>query len=419
MKKNKGKFQSLAEAGAMLKQLGNKLSGTNSEKPVPTPTKPTAPSVIHDNFEQEMIQKAAVAAKDQHVPTSTPSGRKGTQFEKRGTKTSKSQATKQKIKLPGFKKAWAQLRASEAATEAAKAAQAAEVKKADAQEKQALLDRNKNREAIFQKLRKVIAESTPVIEARPTAVCANTQKTCETAIERGAIAFPPALQQDDDGVIVGFDFGTSSLKLAVRQPYTAGDPVVAMPAPAELQSGSHPYLWQTVIWFEPKTGRFSLLPSQGYEAIDGFKTGIIGGHSGERVRPDLPVTRREAAIAFITLHLAHFLGWYLDELPLGPRASSNILSINIGIPVAAQDDHRSSSVFRRIVAAAHHLVPLAANLHLENVREAFQNISDELPPAYQLIPELTAAIAGYAADPTSQPGSHMLVDVGALSLIHI
>jgi hypothetical protein len=39
-----------------------------------------------------------------------------------------------------------------------------------------------------------------------------------------------------------------------------------------------------------------------------------------------------------------------------------------------------------------------------------------LPPGFDLVPELAAAIAGYAADPTTPSGPHILVDVGAATL---
>jgi hypothetical protein len=50
------------------------------------------------------------------------------------------------------------------------------------------------------------------------------------------------------------------------------------------------------------------------------------------------------------------------------------------------------------------------------VREAHQKSSAHCPAGWELVPELTAAIAGYAADPTSQSGAHVLIDVGASTL---
>jgi hypothetical protein len=273
----------------------------------------------------------------------------------------------------------------------------------------------------IKRIRDIVGNLSPAIEKRTTAISDDTAQRISRAISVGAERFAQNPERDvDGGFIVGFDFGTSSLKLAVRQPYQAGDRegknVVAMPAPAELRSGNHPYLWQTVIWFDPGSECFSLFPKPGSIALEGFKTGIIGGRGGERVVPDVPVTRSEAAIAFIAMQLAHFFGWYAEERPLKEIGGDRHLSINIGIPVAAHDDERSYKVFQHIVDAARVLVSESGELSLSKVRSAHQKSSNKLPYGWEIIAELTAAIAGYAADSTSQPGSHVLIDVGASTL---
>ena len=160
----------------------------------------------------------------------------------------------------------------------------------------------------------------------------------------------------------------------------------------------------------------SLVPFKNATALEGFKTGIVGGADGERVLPDLLITRAEAATAFLALHIAHMFGWYNHARPLGSIGSDKFLAINIGIPVATQDDPRAFSTFKRIVNAAQMLAADAANLTHTSVRAIYNGASDTLPPGYSLIPELAAAIAGYATEPTSQSGAHILVDVGASTL---
>jgi hypothetical protein len=115
------------------------------------------------------------------------------------------------------------------------------------------------------------------------------------------------------------------------------------------------------------------------------------------------------------MQIAHFLGWYSIAKPLA-EGGDRFLSINIGIPVAAHDDEKAFKTFRHIVCAAQSLVGRAGTLSLGNVREAHQKSSAHCPAGWELVPELTAAIAGYAADPTSQSGAHVLIDVGASTL---
>ena len=264
-------------------------------------------------------------------------------------------------------------------------------------------------------VRKIFAELPPPIETRPRSVQAVTRAPVENAIARGAALFARRPTPDHSGYIIGCDFGTSCVKIVVRQPYSASDPA-ARPAPSSLQSRGHPYLWQTVVWFDPQSEQFSLLPGKGAVALEGFKAGILAGEGGKRVVPELLVTRREAAAAFLALQLSHCLGWYDIERPLGEQGADHFLAINVGIPVAAQDDARTYRDFNHVLCAVGALISEATALTHNKVRAAFQVPMDELPNGFDLVPELAAAISGYANEPYARDGSHMMIDVGASTL---
>ncbi|WP_070156233.1 hypothetical protein [Sphingobium phenoxybenzoativorans] len=269
---------------------------------------------------------------------------------------------------------------------------------------------------LIERIRVLFGEAPPPIEARPQRALPWVRTGVEECIAFGAEVIRAKPEPDHSGYIIGCDFGTSSIKLAVRQPYRAGNPTAARPAPNLLQSNRHPYLWQSVIWFSPDTQEFSLLPGKGKVALEGFKAGILAGGGGKRILPDLAVTRNEAAAAFLALQLAHCLGWYGKTLPLGGDAARNVLAINIGIPVAAQDDTKTYRDFRHIVSAARALMPHATCLTHSKVRECYQASTHDLPAGFDLVPELTAAISGYANEPFARDGAHILIDVGASTL---
>ena len=278
-------------------------------------------------------------------------------------------------------------------------------------------DPDAERRTVFERIRELIGKAPPHVEDRPDEVSKEARRSIRKSIETGAQAYGRASFRDlDNGFIVGFDFGTSSLKLAVRQPYRAGPSLAIMPALDKLRSGGHSYLWQTVLWFNPATETFSLCPDTGCIVLEGFKVGILAGRSGDRVRAELPVTKIEAATAFVTLQLANFFGWYHAKRPLGEAAGDRHLAINMGIPVASQDDEKTYRVFRHILAAAHALLPVAGELSLLRLRQKLAQSGGVLPDGWHLVPELTAAIAGYAALKTAQDGAHILVDVGASTL---
>lgn len=256
-------------------------------------------------------------------------------------------------------------------------------------------------------------------EERPSNVSDATRLQIAEAVTRGAEIWATDPMPDlDNGFIVGLDFGTSAVKLAVRQPYISGDPVRALETPADLQSRAqpHPYLWPTVVWFNPADGRFQLVPSEGAIALDGFKSGLIAGKGKEPANPLVAVSRAEACVAFLALQLTYFLGRYAIVRPLGEVGGEHFLSINIGVPVHSMAQRDVVSAFARVVAAAVSACPMTPYLTLADVHHAHTVAQPVLPPGFELVPELTAAIAGYVAEPTARSGQHMLVDVGAATL---
>lgn len=274
------------------------------------------------------------------------------------------------------------------------------------------------RHAAARQVRAAVEAALPTIDhPRPISVSTQTAEQVQAAVEYGAAILDQRPEPDPDrGFIIGLDFGTSSVKLAVRQPYQAEDPLAALLTPVELRSDDHPYLWQSVVWFCPDTQAFSLVPIPGALPLDGFKAGLISGHANAPASRQCDVTRGEATTAFLALMLAYTLGRYAQTRPLGPIGGDHFLLANVGIPVSAVDDLATRAAFSRVIAASHSLTPYAARLNLEDVRCALRDSGPHLPPGFELVPELTAAIAGYAADPTARGGAHMLVDVGASTL---
>jgi hypothetical protein len=261
-----------------------------------------------------------------------------------------------------------------------------------------------------------MAAAAPRVEERPNRVSDETAHSIGRAIVRGAQILSDRPEPDMRGYIVGFDLGTSSVKFAYRQPYMAGDPVRSSPVVPELRSFEHPCLWQTVLWFEPESKRFSLLPTQQSIPIDGFKSGLIRSDGKAWASAGVHVSKAEAMVAYMAMMIAYMIGNYDLTRPLGARAADHFLSINMGIPVAACDDQASIRTYEKMLSAAHDLTSVAHELTLADVRTTYSNARAEKRAGFEIIPELTAAIAGYAANPTAPDGAHILVDVGASTL---
>lgn len=270
------------------------------------------------------------------------------------------------------------------------------------------------------RVREVVAAAFPAIdETRPERVSESTAAAVKKAVALGSQILAARPGPDlDTGFIVGVDFGTSAVKLAVAQPYQAGDPVRALTTPICLRSAdtAHPHLWPTAVWFSTETGSFSLIPGPGSIPLDGFKAGLISKLGNHKAHPTIDVTRAEACAAFLALQLAHLFGQYALKKPLGAIGGGHFLSVNIGVPVDSMDRRDVVEAFKRVVQAAHALAAHAVYLDLASVRRAVAAATPELPAGFDLVPELAAAVAGYAADPTTPSGPHILVDVGAATL---
>jgi hypothetical protein len=272
------------------------------------------------------------------------------------------------------------------------------------------------RKEVAERLKTQLAKVSPVVEARPAQVSDGTRQAVHDAIERGARIWAARPDADADGYIIGLDVGTSAVKCAYRQPYRAGDPVKCLTVPSELRSFAHPCLWQTALWHHPEFQTFDLIPSDGAVVLEGFKSGLIADQGRSLVRHGIDVSQAEAMTAFIALKLAYALGAYDLQRPLGKGGADHYLSINIGVPVAAHDDRVTRGVYERVVVAARELASISTQMTLADVRGSFARAQATPLNDIHLIPELVAAMSGYASDPTSPRGAHMLVDVGASTL---
>ncbi len=245
-------------------------------------------------------------------------------------------------------------------------------------------------------------------ERAPGDVDRGTRAVVEELIALGASASRTIVDPDADGYI-GHDFGTSTTKAVVRWPYDRALGASAVAVPAGWCSGGVPHLWPTILWFDPPSGRFSLLPGDGLMPLAGFKAALIEGR-GHRMCCGSPVTMAEAATAFLAMHLAYVLGTIARERP-----SARVSAVNVGVPVAARADERVFGVFADVVAAATRLIADAASLSLDAVRIA-RALSDAPLLPFDLHTELAGAIAGYCSGPRYHRGAHMIIDCGSATL---
>lgn len=257
-----------------------------------------------------------------------------------------------------------------------------------------------------------------VAEARPKLMSAKTARDLHSRIARGSAILRDRPDPDPNGFIIGMDFGTSSTKIIVHQPFTAGDPTKALPVPIELRSGGLEHLWQTAIWFDPNAKTFTLFPAVGTLVIDGFKASLIQGLGGQSDACGVP--RCLAAVAYLGLLFAYVVGYFDEEQPLGWTEANHYAALHLGAPVASADDAKIRPEFQRIAAAAKLIAQHDGSISLDVVEKAYRGASPQTvgddKSGLRLFSELEGVIAGYIATPDQRPGAHMVVDVGASTL---
>lgn len=209
-----------------------------------------------------------------------------------------------------------------------------------------------------------------------------------------------------DGYI-GYDFGTSSTKVAVRWPFDGSLMPFAVPVPSSWQSGGSPHLWPTTVFYCEKTGEFSLIPAPGSIRLEGFKAAIISGLA-DRMMPGCGITYAQAAIAFVAMHAAYVLGSIRQR-----DAAALVSCFNIAVPVVAVK--REAKRFNSILSAAMSLVSVADRLTLDLIKQAVSESRGALIP-FEVHAELVGAIAGYRETPSRKYGPHMLIDCGSATL---
>jgi hypothetical protein len=214
-------------------------------------------------------------------------------------------------------------------------------------------------------------------------------------------------------IVLGIDFGTSSTKRIGRLPYEVGAMAYAIPVPDEAQAEHHPYLWVTRLWHTPD-GRFSLAAVVGARECRSIKAGLLS-HTAAALRHE--ASAAELATAFLALQLREATQWLRQELqPILSRGGA-IWSYNFGFPAASLDQSVLRRAYENCIAAAVALLANQDEVTLATVRATLASTALDTSALLEnahaaLIPEIAAAVAGFAQSTQQENGLYALVDIG-------
>lgn len=252
------------------------------------------------------------------------------------------------------------------------------------------------------------AEQGRISVSKPTSVSSATAGTVAAAVGSGAAMAKAGLPLGEGGYVIGYDLGTSSTKVVLRQPFNPAVPAFAVAVPDEMRSTGLPHLWPTALWVG-EDGSLRLLPAPGFTMIDGFKAALLNGNA-HRYCVGGVMTYAEATVGFLTMHVAYVLGASYAQCS---GEDFRVEALHVGMPVAGlkRDDGK---LFSWLLTAAMSLLGEADALTVERVRSVMKTAEQEALP-FRLFPELVGLVSGYSKG-GARPGAHMIIDCGAATL---
>lgn len=224
---------------------------------------------------------------------------------------------------------------------------------------------------------------------------------------------------DERQIVLGLDFGTSSVKVVV------GDPALGKAFAVPFRDGYDlaRYLLPTRLY--ETSGTFSL--NAGDTIHRDLKLSLLAN-------PDEPVLRQRV-IAFLALVIRHVRGWLLTEHREVYQRTRLFWKLAIGLPVAHLLNDELQRTFYDVAQIAW-LTSITTSINLESIRtaECRQNLLRDTPEnatedediEVSVVPEIAAQIYGFVNSSRfnrRDPNIYLMVDVGAgsvdSSLFHV
>ena len=208
-------------------------------------------------------------------------------------------------------------------------------------------------------------------------------------------------------LVVGLDFGTSCTKAVIRSPFASRSRTTAVRWRGGNADGSY------------------LLPTVLYETGVGFElecSGVVRStHDALKIdlmnNPGSRETRARAA-AYLGLALQAARQWFFDSEHDVYERFRLRWALNLGIPSAGYDDGRVREAFCAVARAAWWLSLRSDRPTLNEAIGAFTDAESGRDSLEQVavVPEIAAAVVGYARSKHRREGLHVMVDVGASTI---
>lgn len=235
--------------------------------------------------------------------------------------------------------------------------------------------------------------------------------------------------KDERDIVIGFDFGTSSSKIIIRDSVLQN--AYAIPFNS-LACPFNQYLIPTSIYIN-KHGQYSITPG-GYSSRD-LKINLMEAPTKKIVSTKnnkITITAAEFGAAYIALVIQYARDWFLQQTESIYKNTNIHWHVNIGIPSKDYSDQKLKQIFRVIVMAAWKVSRNSSPITIRIVKECLKHANKHLktkgksindsdledslwlhPDYVNTHPEVIMEVVGYTRSPSRANGLHLLVDIGA------
>jgi hypothetical protein len=233
--------------------------------------------------------------------------------------------------------------------------------------------------------------------------------------------------ENEVDIVIGFDFGTSSSKIVIRD--FGRQTAYAVPF-GRLACNHNQYLIPTQIFISDK-GKLSLY--EGKYSFRKLKTRLLDSHD-KPIFKSSKIGPQELAAAYMGLVIRLARAWFLKHTESIYRRTRIYWWLNLGIPSKNYDDEKTKGTLKTIGMAAWRLSTSEGEMTLKNAKQTLSearghiaskanNIDPEdieslwLHPDFVTPhPEVIMEVVGYVRSPMKTNGLHLLIDVGAATL---
>lgn len=217
---------------------------------------------------------------------------------------------------------------------------------------------------------------------------------------------------------IGVDWGTSTTKVVMRDPYGPGSPAYLVNF-GSFGADASPYLLPSALSVD-ESGFVRLGRGQEGISIPEMKVHLLRNPT-ESLPVAFDAQPRELAALYIAGVLRYARQWLMENYGDRYRPYQIVWGFNLGIPAASHDNEGVRALYARLARVGWGLSEQESS-RVRDARAAYRalaqgdfetRIHEDL---VHVIPEIAAQVTGYAQSSLRRPGLHVLVDVGASTL---